>query len=250
MQSVSKQVRLNVCLNAVLISNSEQMQESNEVEGYINCTWQILIEGYFRGKYITLDLTAWGKWGCCCFSMSPSPTNSKDEDVFPVGTHTEHTYTKYIHSWLQRSQTLRALKRTGSTSGPILFPFLAGQDGSLLVRVDTPIYIYIYMHTQMHTWQRAHTQERVRKEFNKKIGQTVLIRHGAQPDKLFSQQIIYMWLALLSPYLSIFPLLFFHKSPNPLPCPPFGSSPKHCIISPMLSQTAFCPYPIMQQSPC
>lgn len=150
MQRVLKQVRLNVCLNAVVISNSEQMQESNEVEGYINCTWQILIEGYFRRKYITLDLTAWGRWGCCCCSMSPSPTNSKHEDVIPVGTHTEHTYTKYIHSWLQSSQTLRALKGTDSTSGPILFPFLAGQDGTLLVRVDMPIYIYIYAYADAY----------------------------------------------------------------------------------------------------
>ena len=90
--------------------------------------------------------------------MSPGPTSSKAEDVFPAGTHTKaHIYTTYIHiymytyihvyiytyihGWPHRSQTDTKSTHTNidSTNGLILLPSLAGQDGSPLVRV----YIYI-----------------------------------------------------------------------------------------------------------
>lgn len=46
---------------------------------------------------MTLSLTAWGRWSCCCCSVPPSPNSSKDEDIFPVGTSTEHTHTPNIY---------------------------------------------------------------------------------------------------------------------------------------------------------
>lgn len=93
------------------------------------------------------------------------------------------------------------------------------------------------------------TQERVRKEFNRKTGQTALIRRRAQPDKGTDQQPIHTRPDIFTPYSSIFPLLLLPKSPEPIPFPAFGSSPTHPIISLMQSQNALLLHPIIHPTP-
>lgn len=73
-------------------SSSEYHVEPNkmfrfEVHGYIYC------EDICWGKYIVWDPSAQERQGCCSF-MSPGPSSSKAEYVFPTGacTHIHHIY--------------------------------------------------------------------------------------------------------------------------------------------------------------
>lgn len=47
-------------------------------------------------------------------------------------------------------------------------------------------------HTHTHTDGLSLAQEKVRKEFSKKTGQALLIRHKAWPDQHTNQQTVYM----------------------------------------------------------
>lgn len=167
----------------------EEMQESNGVESYINCMCQILIEECFRGKYITPDLTAWGRQGYC--SMSQRPTSIKDEDVFPVGTHTEHTHISNIytvghtdHRHSEHSHEHRPVRPQHQWPHSVPFSGWTGWKPSSESRRT-------YMHTHICT-QRAHTQEKIRKEFNRKIGWAVLIRYRTHQTNLLINNYLYV----------------------------------------------------------
>lgn len=97
---------------------------------------------------------------------TPSANSSKDEDVFPAGTFTEHTHTPDIHRVVHTDH--RCSKPFHEHAGDlILSSSLAGQGERPLVIVDMPI-----------AHNRDHSQEGVRKAFNKRTGQMVFIRHN------------------------------------------------------------------------
>lgn len=77
--------------------------------------------------------------------MSLGPTSSKDEDVFPVGTHTKHTYTPNIYTVGHADHTQSTHMNTDSTNGLFLLLFLSGQDRSPLVRLDMCICIHTHI---------------------------------------------------------------------------------------------------------
>lgn len=76
--------------------------------------------------------------------MLPSPTSSKGEHVFLVGTHTNmhihYTYTRKHaagHTGRHRQTMLGTYTNTNSTNGFILYPFLADEGEGVLVGNDT-----------------------------------------------------------------------------------------------------------------
>lgn len=90
--------------------------------------------------------------------------------IYPQWAHPQSIHIHQIYTELstQITDIQSPHTNTNSTSGLILSSSLAGQDENPLVRVDTPISIHA------HTTE---SQEGVRKEFNKKTGQRVFIRH-------------------------------------------------------------------------
>lgn len=83
--------------------------------------------------------------------------------------------------------------------------------------------------TEMYTLSpqtESFAQDRVRKECNRKTGQTMIIRNRARPDKSINQQPIQT-----SPSSFIFPLSFLPKSLELPPFPVFGFPHAHPIIS-------------------
>lgn len=59
----------------------------------------IISDIFFRGKYIMPHPTAQDRRGYCS-SMSPGPTSSEAEDVFPAGACTQSTLIRHIYTWL------------------------------------------------------------------------------------------------------------------------------------------------------
>lgn len=55
--------------------------------------------------------------------------------------------------------------------------------------------------------KQSFTQDRVRREFNRKTGQTAMIRHRAWPDKSTNQQPTHTWPELFIPLFLYFPTL-------------------------------------------
>lgn len=98
------------------------------------------------------------------------------------------------------------------------------------------------------TRKRALTQDRAGKEFQKKMGQTVVGRAGPGQASVLTSQ-LYVGLALSIPLPLYFPHSFPPRSPSSFPLPAFGSSPKHPAISLMQSQTALPLHPIMCPAP-
>lgn len=84
-----------------------------------------------------------------------------------------------------------------------------------------------------HMWTQNReplTQERVRKEFNKMIGQTALIRCKAQPGQCADQPTLYTWLAL---HLSLFLLRLPKSFPLHLWLLPYVSPVQYCTVFPL-----------------